>query len=151
MADIFSNDPGVVSVFQGPGTPLAFYLENWGDIQFFKSIITGFQVESQGGVQFMHTLRDFIYIYVFGERIGTVIISGLSFQQLCPGGDSGHGLEDVIAYYGSNRVLERADPVTMVFGLSTVFYGFLTKLTGGVQDPSTKMGSFALQFQTVPL
>lgn len=129
---------------------MSFFLEGWQGFQGFKSIITGFQIQSKGGVQFMHTLRDFIYIYVFGERIGTVVISGLSFQQRCPGQERDHGLEFVMRYYRDNRVESRATPVTIVFGLSTVIAGFLTEMQGALQDPSQKVASFSLSFQSVP-
>jgi hypothetical protein len=150
MADIFSSNPGVVSVFQSPGTPMSFFLEGWGGFPGFRSIVTGFQATMQGGVQFMHTLRDFIYIYVFGERIATVVISGLSFHQQCPGGDGSHGLESVFAYYGAGRVEARAGPIVIVFGTSTVFLGFLTQMQGTLQDPDKRVATFSLQFQAVP-
>jgi len=128
---------------------MAFLLEGWVGFPGFKSIVTGFQLQSRSGVQFMHTLRDFIYIYVFGERIGTVVISGLSFHQQCPGGDPCHGLESVIDYYKTNSTSERDTPVTIVFGCSVVIDGFLTEIQATLNEPSQRVANFSLSFQSI--
>lgn len=149
MTDVFSNNPGAVTVHSSRGIPMSFFLEGWGGFAGFRSIITGFHFNSRSGVQFMHTLRDFIYVYVFGERIGTVVVSGLSFHQSC-GGSSCHGLENIIAYYSANRASTRAVPLVIVFGCSTVIFGLLTEIQAELKDPDKKVANFSLSFQSIP-
>lgn len=150
MADIFLNRRGVVSAFDYDlGIPCNMYLDGWGGFFGFKSIITEFTLHAQGGVQFMHTLNDFIYVYVFGERISQMRISGMSFWDICDGGGI-HGLEYVNAYYQANRVAELATPVTIVFGGASAFYGFLTGMSISLNDPTNLAGQYALDFHVIP-
>jgi hypothetical protein len=165
--DIFSSQPGSVVAVPSSGVPMATFLQGWGGYLPFKSVITGFEVETQAGVQFMHSLRDFVYIYVFGERIAPVTFSGVSFAHVCerldertafqglPAGRSGfvpnfHGLEYVLNYYNTNRVSTTGAPVTLVLGLNTVLFGFLLGARVGLQDSERRVANFSLQFRAVP-
>lgn len=57
--------------------------------QAFDGIVTGMSLNLAGNYQFMHTLKDLIYVYAFGDRIGDLTISGLGFLNPCaaPGAD----------------------------------------------------------------
>ncbi len=169
--DIFSTQPGAVVAVPSPGTPMTMFIQGWGDgisaYLPFKSIITGFQVQTQAGVQFMHTLRDFIYVYVFGERIAPVTISGMCFANVCerldevqgvpgfPGGQSAffpnyHGLEYALGFYNAYRVTTLGAPITLVFGISTVLYGFLVGANVSMSDVENRVAQFSFQFQAIP-
>ncbi len=172
--EIFSAQAGRVTAIEGDVTPLLLELgddpvgeepnSNWGGYNEFRSIITGFGVMQQGGYQFLHTLRDFIYVYVFGERIGQLTIEGLAFNSTCDHpadvldpdspdfGAQYHGLEWVQSYYLENRITARPDPITIVLGLDTPFYGFLTSLKFEVMDTPDKpfLGHFAMGFHVIP-
>src|SRR6516164_8002127 len=128
--DFFETSPGTVVALSSPGVPIALYLENWGGYSEFNSIITSFGVQTAEGVQYLHTLRDLIYVYVFGPRMAPLHISGLSFALQCENlmsllGMAGHGLEYAIAYYLFNRVSSTGVPVQIVLGGNTPFFGFL--------------------------
>lgn len=165
--DIFSSNPGAVVAVDGPGTALSLFLEGWQGYAPFKSIITGFGIHTQDGVQFQHSLRDFIYVYVFGERITEVTLSGLSFAHVCerldnrqdvvgfPQGQSTfrpnwHGLEYVMGYYNTYRVSTTGTPLTLVFGLNTILYGFLVGTSIGFQDTEKLLSTFELTFRALP-
>ena len=143
---------------------MAMYLQGWAGYVPMKSIITGFSVETRGGVQFMHTLRDFIYIYIFGERMAPLTIQGASFAHVCERMDETiynslgqttflpnyHGLEYEMGYYNAYRVTSTGAPVTIVLGISTVLYGFLTGNSVQLQDADHQLATFTLQFQALP-
>lgn len=169
--DIFSTQPGAVVAVPSPGTPMAMFIEGWGDGSTayvpFKSIVTGFEVETQAGVQFLHTLRDFIYVYVFGERIAPVTISGIALAHVCERLDENmpaqgfplgrntftpnfHGLEYVLGFYNSYRVSTLGAPLTLVFGISTVLQGFLVGARVGLSDTENRIAQFSLQFKAIP-
>jgi hypothetical protein len=147
--DIFETNPGTVVAIQTDATPFSLYVGNWGDYDGFKSIITGFEVQTQDGVQFMHSLQDFIYVYTFGERIGNISVSGISFFDDCTD-PIYHGLEYVYGYYLANRTSERGAPISLVMGLSSPFYGFLVGLSMGLTDPDSMLGQFRMEFKTIP-
>lgn len=150
MADIFSHSRGRVVAHNEPsGIPMSLFLEGWGGFFGFKSIITNVKLEATGAVQFLHTLRDFIYIYVFGDRISSMQISGLSFWDRCDAPNY-HGIEYVNAYYLQNRVSERAAPVTMVIGLGTPFFGFLVRFSFDYNDAEAQIAQFTLDFRVIP-
>jgi len=147
--DILNAQRGRVVAIDNPGIPMSLFIEGWGGFFGFKSIITQFTVVQQGGVQFMHTLRDFIYIYVFGERIGQMSINGLSFFTSCESSPC-HGLEYVNQYYLENRVSESATPLTVVLGCGTPFFGFLVGMTMDLSNPEDIIGQFKLDLRVIP-
>lgn len=148
--DIFNYSRGRVVANDQPSTiPMSLYLDGWGGFTGFKSIITSVKVEGQGGVQFLHTLRDFIYIYVFGDRISSMQVSGLSFWDHCDA-PSFHGIEWVNGYYLNNRVSELAAPLTLVLGLTAGFFGFLVRLLFDYNDPENEIAQYTLDFRVIP-
>jgi hypothetical protein len=150
MSDIFLHSRGRVQAFDEPDCiPMSLFLEGWGGFFGFKSIITQLKVDQTCGVQFLHTLRDFIYVYVFGDRIGEMNVSGLSFWDHCDA-PSFHGIEYVNAYYLNNRVSGRATPVVVVLGLGTPFIAFLTNFSFDYNDPEQQIAQFRLGLHVIP-
>jgi hypothetical protein len=126
-------------------------LEGWGGFSSFKSIITRVTVASQGNFQFLHTLGGNIFVYVFGDRIGQISISGLSFDTTCgqPGGKI--GIEHVIQYYNDNRIAGRKTPVKITIGVSTTLQGYIIGFQGDVVDPKSRIYQFTLQLAMPPI
>lgn len=151
--NIFSAGPGAVTAIdEGGFPPAALFLEGWNG-PTFNSIITGVSLQHQGNVQFMHTLQEFVYLYIFGDRMGDMMVSGVSFSRTCATGIStiqAHGLEWVHSYYLFNRVALRARPVSLVLGLTTVFQGFLVGSGIALNDPQQGLGQFTLKFAVLP-
>ena len=111
----FSKAVGQVAAFVDPTMParLSVNVPGWGGFFGFESIITNIQVASQGNFQFLHTLGGNIFVYVFGDRIGQLSMSGLSFESTCeePGGTI--GIERVFAYYNANQIANLAIETSM--------------------------------------
>ena len=148
--DIFNSGRGLVAAIDSPGVPVNVFFDGWGGYGGTKSIVTSIKVTQQGGVQFLHTLRDFIYIYVYGERIGSMQIGGMSFAGACKGGSSCHGVEYVNAYYLTHRVSQQAAPVTIVIGCGTPFFGFLTGMNIDFTDTEHLISGWSLNFNVIP-
>lgn len=169
--DIFSLQPGAAVAVPSPGTPMTMFIPGWGagpTAYFaFKSIVTSFEISTESGVKFVHTLKDFIYVYVFGERIASVTVRGTCLANVCerldefiplPGWPAGrsfflpnyHGLEYVLGFYNAYRVSTSGFPLTLVFGIGTVLYGFLTGADVSYVDPEHKVANFTLEFKAIP-
>lgn len=179
--EIFSNQAGRVVAIESDFVPLQLDIgddqefdaagdptepnSNWPGYDEFNAIITGFQIQNQGGFQFLHTLRDFIYVYTFGERVGQLAVEGVAFNAQCESladsvdadgntflASQPHGLEHVQAYYLDNRIVERPDPIAIVFGVDTAFNAFLTGLRWQVIDSIERpfLGQFTLGFHVIP-
>jgi hypothetical protein len=157
---IFSPTPGVVgAVISGPALPFGVIVGGnpgvpvFPDYRLAKGVVTGFEVEGQSGLGVSHTLRDRIYLYVFGERAGTAVVSGMAFANVCgPGATLGDytGFDVIYSYYERVRVSTAGLAVSLVFGPYTALAGFMHKLSFRLEDPATGLGSFSFRFVTVP-
>lgn len=115
-----------------------------------RSIITRLTVAHQCNFQFLHTIGNEIYVYVFGDRIGQLTLSGLSFAAGCANlEEQDHGFEKVIRWYEETRVAARRDPVTVLVG-RTGMSCFLTGLTGDVVDPNSRIMQWTANFTVLP-
>jgi hypothetical protein len=152
MADIFTNVPGVVTVLatNAGDNPFRMTIDGFPeDGSQSGIIITELAIQRHGNFQFLHTLKDLVYVYSFGERIGSIRASGLAFAQLCNGTE---GLPAVLEYYENNRLEARVDPISIVIGTSASgrFRGFLTELNADVSRPEARIAQFGLQFHALP-
>ena len=147
---------GRVQVLDRPGTGLfpgsLLHAQGWGGFFSFKSIFTNMTIAEQGNFQFLHTLGNHIYIYVFGDRIGTFGLSGLSFFDNCgtelPSGRI--GIINVISYYRHARLARQPAPVFVTINPDAVFRTFLIGMRGQVLDPAQRIFQFHLNFALVP-
>lgn len=142
----------MVASFPDPTLPATTTLnvEGWGGFQGFKSIITRVNVAAQGNFQFLHTLGGNIYVYVFGDRVGSLGISGLAFDSVCDDAAGTIGIERVLDYYAQNRIANRKTPVKVTIGVKTTLAGYLVAVAGDVVDPKSKIYQFNLQFILAP-
>lgn len=115
-----------------------------------RSIITRFSVEQSVSAQFMHMLGGEVYINVFGDRIGTLMISGMSFARACETpNDNEPGVEKMLKWYKTNKLTKRFSPLRITIG-ETPFDAFLTNFMAGAQDPSTGLAEWTTQLTTLP-
>lgn len=118
--------------------------------QVHNTIITRLGMSAAGNYQFLHTIGNDVYIYVFGDRMGQIVIHGLSFAQQCPGGGGPHGFERLLKWYSENRIAVYKQPVTVTTGTGTSVKGFVTALSGDVQDPIHRTVQFQLTISVLP-
>lgn len=145
---------GRVIVLEQPGAAAGSILdvEGWTGFGEMKSIITRLQIAESGNYQFLHTLGDRIYVYVFGDRIGELAISGLSFYDNCwaMGGSEKIGVTKVIDYYRDHRLAKRAAPLKVTLDGETTFEAFLIRLSGDVLNTAQRLWQFNLSMALLP-
>lgn len=115
-----------------------------------QSIITRMTVAHQCNFQFLHTIGNELYIYVFGDRIGQITLAGLSFSANASGSNSDHGFGSMIRWYGDHRVAVRSDPVVVSIGTRTNFEGFLVGFSGDVINPDTRITQWSANIMVLP-
>ncbi len=118
-----------------------------------NSIITRIGVRASGNYQFLHTIGNDVYVYVFGDRMGDITLHGLSFAEPCnligprnrndtpllPSTQSAkHGFELLFDWYSKNRIAATPETATVRIGTKTTFTGFITGCTGDVADSKTR-------------
>lgn len=114
-----------------------------------RSIITRLTLNHQANVQFLHTLGAHIYIYVFGDRIGQLGLSGLSFNSPCEVTESGLGVERMLQWYKDNRVSQRGAPVRVMIGQVPI-EGFVVSSSEDAIDPETGLVQWGVNMQVLP-
>lgn len=170
MPVLFSQNTGRVSAIpdavaagslslgnvQGTGGQIAYNTQ--------KTIITRIGLSAAGNFQFLHTVGNDVYVYVFGDRMGQIVLHGLSFAQACPqtrttnatrqaaigSQNVKHGFELLYEWYKQNRIAARKAPVTATIGWNTSFEGFVTALNGDVQDSLHRTIQFQMTIATLP-
>lgn len=150
MAHIFPIRPGHVARIdeESPGVPFSVSAE--GLDESIHALLTSIGIGGQANVQFMHTLRNLVYIYVFGERVGTMELGGILFRRYCDvSGIDEHGLEQMIDYYNEFGISRRGRPVDVAVGRRS-YRGTLLAFQAGITDPTNLVGQFTLRFNYLP-
>ena len=160
---IFGGAPGRVIAVQDPMTVLTTRTlgingKPW-KFESYKAILTRVAVARQANYQFMHTLGDGIYLYVFGDRVGQMVISGIAFGASCDAPVNAKnpqkppaitGAEQILKFYEDNKVSKRESPVSITLGISTTLLGYLGQMQIEASDPETRMFQFSLPFTIIP-
>lgn len=122
-----------------------------------RAIVTRASIIENGNYQFLHTLNETIYAYVFGDRIGELSVSGVCFANACGGDKTGaigpvdqsSGMKQIIDNYRVNRIANAGGPVQVSFG-ETDYKGFLVGMNIDISDPEQMLGEWTLRFNTFP-
>jgi hypothetical protein len=141
---IFPANAGIAAVVTDPNVlPFSFGL---GGMPTAHCLVQGVSGTTQGNYQFLLTLMNFTYVYIFGEKMGDFTVTGLTLQADCDGW--GYGMSDIITYYNLNSISVTGSPVVISFA-GYGAWAFLTSATFKQADPQTKIGQFQLQLKTI--
>jgi len=158
---VFGSTPGVVgAIVTGATLPFSIAVGGNNGVAAFpsyvliKSILTGFRFAGQSGLGISHSLRDRIYLYVSGERISQVEVTGIGFAGTCNSSSAQNGnwtgFDGLHAYYERVRASSQGLRCRLVLGPQTSLDGFLSEFQFGLDDPQTAIGSFSFKFLAVP-
>jgi len=128
------------------------------DGETVDGIMTGMSLELSGNYQFLHTVNDFIYFYAFGDRIGALSVSGVSFINACSTGGANRvapkSLIDLYDWYQKKRAKIKAEPINIQIVDDTKtasFFGFLTGMRADISDNGMGfIGNWSLRFEVLP-
>ena len=154
MADLLLSTPGKVAVLSGIGGAPARVSMSAGKNDEFDGnvIITNIEYRQATKQQFMASLRDVIYVYVFGDQMGSIVLSGVAFSQKCETSQSGGtGLRQVMDYYRNYRLARTNDTVSVTIGNYTIA-GFMTELSvqALASDVQFLINRFRFTINTLP-
>jgi hypothetical protein len=144
--DLFACRRGTVVTLEGcDGLPGKLVLEGFEDQ--VAAIIESPALRHGVNIQFMQSLDDAVYAYVFGDNMGQVTIKGVAFAGLCTG--SGSGLKELDDYYKNFRASQRKEVVVVTIGKVTQS-GFLTGMVITSRDPKFMLLDFEMTINTLP-
>jgi hypothetical protein len=148
MADIFNSRPGIVQVFNAD-------VETVGRVKIggFASqavLISGIDYTQRTNQQFQYSLNRAVYVYMFGDLMGSVVVNGLAFPSMCEGDG---GISEILAFYNTKRAVVSGETITIALGKETIT-GFMTELqlraiTSGY-DAAPPAEEFRIVVNTVP-
>ena len=118
------------------------------------SIITRVMLAQEANVQFLHAVGDFVYIYAFGDRMGQIGLSGLSFAFGCddnarPQQNRRHGIAEMSSWYNRFRVSSLGRPVRVAISTMTL-EGFVVNSSFDTVDPESGLMQWNLGLRTLP-
>jgi hypothetical protein len=118
-----------------------------------KAIVAGLSWKDGVNVQFTHTMGDEIYMNVFGNRMGTLTIEGVTFaaegkSKKCVGNI--HGIQGVIDWYKENRVSANDTAIVVTVGGKEPISGYLVGASYQAKDPQNWTINYRLDIATVP-
>lgn len=157
MSIVFQSKIGAVVRFDDPGVQCTTQLMGLAEdasitFEEERSIITRMTLAQQVNIQFLHSLGALIYVYVFGDRMGQIGLSGLSFTCQCDGDASGNkvGAEQMLLWYKRNRASRRRTPIKLTIGNAYILEGFVTTFSEDVVDPSTNLVQWNVNMAALP-
>lgn len=157
MANLFVSAPGTVTSFQLDATvgtisvPAEIkdpvFITRPGPVIF--SQVEWVQRTNQ---QFANSLDGSVYIYVFGDQMGSVRVNGLAMDALC--GQKENGLQKVLKYYETNRASKRSTPIGISIA-DQIVRGFLTGVqvtsVGATTNPQAPvLHSYDMEINALP-
>ncbi len=163
---IITTSPGTVVALEGPQgmaeMPFTLTIDGVdGLFNLLTGIVTSVGVNASSGFQFTHALREFIYVYVFTERIGELVINALVFPDACnfasidsPGlcntAPATTGFERAMQWYECNRITSRANSIVINLGADLSYECFLVGFKADIPNADTCIGQVTMRFNFVP-
>ncbi len=112
-----------------------------------RAIVTQVGIVENGNFQFLHTLNETIYAYVFGDRIGELRVSGICFAHSCD--DRPSGMKQIVDNYRAKRLSKSGGPVQVSIG-DINYKAALVGMNLDVLDAETSLGQWTFSFKTFP-
>ena len=142
---IFPSKVGVAAVVSDPNVvPMTFSMTG---LPPTNCIIQGISGTTQGNYQFLLTLMNFTYVYIFGEKMGDFTVTGITMADDCAGTGT-NGMTGAIGYYNSRAISVTGTPVVIGFA-GWAAYAFLTGATFTAMNPRSGLGQFQLHLKTI--
>lgn len=146
MPGFFAHARGMVTRLRGAHQMMAPFRLTLAGGTFPHALIRTATISHDGGYQFLHSIGPAIYVYVFGDRIGELLVGGTVFL----GCDGGHGFNDVTAFYNQYRIAATGRPLAVAIGALPAFSAFLTGMKVSLDDAENMLGTFSLRLAFFP-
>ncbi len=150
MAAVFSMKVGQVGRISPRTRAVVDFAIDFEDSRSGTYIVTSVGVRQGVNAQFSLAFDESVYTYVFGDRPGDLIISGLAFLEACgPDGGAVSGVGNVLDYYNQNKASNRQTVVLIKFG-PTTFQARLIDCNLEMLRPEQGAAQFTLAFKLMP-
>lgn len=163
--DVFMSTPGSVMVmYKGvnsgfhailQGVDKGDNLSTGSSYDNMRCVITSMNISESSNSQFLTTLRNFTYLYSFGDKISELDIGGVAFLNGdCDGNSGVHGIYD---FFSRNKVSNSLRPITFTLvafsqakNRARTFKSFLTQANVSIADAGSMLANFSLKMYYMP-
>lgn len=164
--DVFMSTPGSVMVMY-KSVNSGFYVRLQGGVpgdelssgkayDSMRCIVTSTTVNESSNFQFLPTLRNFTYLYTFGDKMSDLDVGGIAF--LNPECDGASGVHAIYDFFSRNKVSNSLKPVTFTWisfsggaaARTRTFRAFLAAFNVAITDPSAMYAAFSLKLYYMP-
>lgn len=150
---IFSGSTGLVLAVPNAGArkvyPGKIKVEGFEPV---AALISGINHDQSVNVQFQSALGKGVYVYVFGDNMGTVRIDGIAFQGMC-GNEGKSGIGEILDYYSKKRASKSSDVIFVTMG-DTIITGFLisssVRNVTAATDEAAAFSQYSLNIASLP-
>lgn len=155
--EVFLSSEGCVAVVSGNAQNAGFIismssLSADSSYDTLKSIVTSVTMNESVNAQFTPTLDKSLFMYVFGDQVSNLDVSGVCF--LAPQKNGVSGITAMKAFYAANKVSTTGAPISVTLsaagGAATSFNAFLVSGMFAANDPQNMLGSFSLKLSYAP-
>jgi hypothetical protein len=158
---VFQNDAWAAGGFTSatPGGTLATlrigsaYDANRNAFAACRAIVQNFPIQEASSANVMYTADGHIYLHVPGDKLGSVTVSGYTFEGRCYCGQNfRNGACGLLQWYRDNRVSNRntIKPIEMTWGWGMVLRGYLASVSLQTQQIASHLYSFNLPMYLEP-
>jgi hypothetical protein len=149
MAEVFMNRRGFVAVLsEQQGVPGEIRLDGFEESLITAAIIESPNYDQATNQQFQTSLQDAVYVYVFGDQMGRMVLNGVAFSAKCPDPEP-TGLKQIMDYYDKFRASVRPSVVTVRIASHRVS-GFLTRLNIAPRNVELQLYNFSMTINALP-
>jgi hypothetical protein len=150
MADIFNSRAGYVAILPSDSViPGRITVAGFSPS---AALVSGIDYKQRTNQQFQTSLDRAIYLYVFGDLMGDVLVKGIAFPATCEG--ASEGLLEILKFYQNQRASVQSSPVNVQVGSSETIAGFLTAVEviseAVAQDPMSFISNYTMTINALP-
>lgn len=163
--DVFMSTPGSVMVMYKDiqngfyttlqGATKGDDLSTTRGYDSMRCIITSTVISESANFQFLTTLRNFTYLYAFGDKMSELDVGGIAFLNAeCDGASGVHAIYD---FFTRNKVSNSLKPITFTQvafssrgNRSKTFKAFLGSFNLAITDPASMVAQFSMKLYYMP-
>jgi hypothetical protein len=150
MGTLFGSNEGKIVPLSNSGTPAVVRIN--GLTGFTRLLVTDLGFGQGANVQFMNTLKDVVYIYSFGEKMGGVQVSGTLVLRSCvqTRAPVSHALQYYQQWSVSNVAKHKGKPIAISLS-GQVLKGFLVGIRVSGFNPQYGTAKFTMSYASLPV
>lgn len=120
-----------------------------------RALITQQALDQQTNQQFLHSIGNDVFVYMFGDQIGQLTLQGIAAARGCAGLSAStvdlneHGLSKMLTWWNTNRASNRSGLIVAQIG-NHQFRGLATRFVTNVEDAGSMLVRFTLFMHVLP-